>query len=570
MKQIMLSEYGILPGQDCTLALAELMRENPENCEFIFESGDYYLSPKIKRDIRLSNTDVLPERGIGIILENMKNIRLTGNGARLLCEGKMQPITLLGCENVWVTGFTIDWEKPMVAEGIVRAYQDPELDLYIDPMAFPHRVEGDRVLFDIGNGEESAFHLFMQYDANTRTVRRCNGDVFKVGKLLGELGDHVYRFECPGADTAVGNIIVLRHNAREHAGLFTEKCRNITFENIYVYSCGGLGCLAQFCDTLTYRAVHFLPNRRAGRFITNGRDDGMHITCCSGTVTVSDCSFLGLMDDPINIHGCCVTGEEWLDERTLRCRYMHHQARGFHYWAETGDEIVFIDRQPMTGICHARAAAYALDDPDIFTLTFDAPVDESIRNREPASLALDNLTKTAAFICENNRFGSCRARGVLVSTPKPVVIRNNYFESSGAAILVAGDSNHWFESGECHDVEICGNVFADSCLSSMYQFCSGMISICPVVPAPDLATPYHKNIRIHDNIFDSPDVPVLYGFSCAGLSFTHNRIYRSPRAEKWHPGNALMRLEYCPGAVIEENTVTGDFSLEMLSVFPEE
>lgn len=37
---------------------------------------------------------------------------------------------------------------------------------------------------------------------------------------------------------------------------------------------------------------------------------------------------------------------------------------------------------------------------------------------------------------------SCRARGILVSTPGKVLIERNYFESSGSAILIAGDANN--------------------------------------------------------------------------------------------------------------------------------
>ena len=311
--------------------------------------------------------------------------------------------------------------------------------------------------------------------------------------------------------------------------------------------------------------MNFLPDREAGRTVVSGRDDGMHITCCSGTVTVEGCSFLGLMDDPINVHGCCVPAVEWQDERTVRCRYGHPQACGFDCWAEEGDEIVFIDRRSMEQLGTARIVYFRPEDAHTFVLTFDAPQPKEIRTR---SVAVDDLSHTAAFVCENNRFGSCRARGVLISTSKPVLIRNNWFESSGSAILVAGDANGWFESGECHDVEITGNVFTDSCLSSMYQFCEGVISVCPVVPEPKTAKPFHKNIRIHDNIFDSPDVPVLYGFSCDGLRFEYNRITKSPRAEKWHPGKAMIRLEYCRNAVVRANRWTGRFSLERISADP--
>jgi hypothetical protein len=311
--------------------------------------------------------------------------------------------------------------------------------------------------------------------------------------------------------------------------------------------------------------VHFLPNIEAGRKVANGRDDGMHITCCKGTVTITECSFVGLMDDPINVHSCCVTGVEWLDARTIRCRYMHHQACAFKYWADEGDEITFIERGKMNQFAYATAASYELEDNEHFLLTFKEDIDESIRALDPSGIALDNLTHTAAFMCTKNRFGSCRARGVLVSTPKPVRILDNLFQSSGSAILVAGDSNGWYESGECHDVEIAGNTFTDTCLSSMYQFCEGIISICPVIPTPDVKMPYHKNIRIHHNVFDTPDTPVLYGLSTDGLTFTDNYIYRSTCSEKWHPGRHLINLTHSRNVDIKNNTWVGLFSIDMLT-----
>ncbi len=571
MNQIILKDHGILPYTECTLELAELFRKYPTDTEFVFEAGDYYFLPKILRDLRLSNTDVLPTRKLGIILENMTNVRLLGkveNGkkTRLLYGGQMQAVTMLFCENVEMKNFIIDWEKPLVSEGIVTGFTDTTMDLFIDSKVYPHRVENNNIVFDIGAGEWSPFNCGqIQYDGETRTIRRNSGDDFGIGRLLECLGNDVYRFEADHQDTNLGNVIVLRHNARQHAGIFTEKCKNITIEDVTVHSCGGLGCLAQFCEELTYRRVHFLPNIEAGRKVANGRDDGMHITCCKGTVTITECSFVGLMDDPINVHSCCVTGVEWLDARTIRCRYMHRQACAFKYWADEGDEITFIERGKMNQFAYATAASYELEDNEHFILTFKEDIDESIRALEPSSVSLDNLTHTAAFMCTNNRFGSCRARGVLVSTPKPVRILNNLFQSSGSAILVAGDSNGWFESGECHDVEIAGNTFTDTCLSSMYQFCEGMISICPVIPTPDVKVPYHKNIRIHHNVFDTPDTPVLYGFSTDGLTFRDNRIYRSTCSEKWHPGRHLIKLSHSRNVDIADNLWVGLYSIDMLT-----
>ncbi|MBR5288870.1 MAG: hypothetical protein IKU34_09840 [Clostridia bacterium] len=570
MKQINLREHGILPGNDATLALYALFDKHPQDAVFVFEPGDYFFSPKLAADYRLSNSDMLEERKLGILMKGMKNVVLEGNGARLLFCGHMQPVTMDHCENATMRGFTIDWEKPLIAEGVVTAYDETSVDLFVDPIAFPHRFTGDWLEFDAGNGEWYPLtpRGQIQFDAQTRTVRRDTGDKYFPERSIKKVGECIYRFRfrnlAQRVDTAVGNIFVLRHNERMHAGLFAEKCRNVTFAEITIHSCGGLGCLAQFCDTVTYDRVSFVPNEKAGRRITSGRDDGMHVTCCRGTVTITRCSFLGLMDDPINVHGCCVAVEEIVDSRTLRCRYMHQQAMGFAYWAEPGDEIAFIARGNMQTIHTAKAEEYELTAMDTFLLTLKEDLPQSVTAMEKGTLALDNLTNTAAFTCMHNRFGSCRARGVLVSTPKPVRIAENLFESSGSAILVAGDSNYWFESGACRDVRIENNVFTASCLSSMYQFCEGIVSICPVVPVPETDKPYHSHITIRSNVFDSPDVPVLYAFSCEGLVFEDNRIFKAYAGKRWHPGKAMITLKYCRDAKIANNCWVGDFVLRRL------
>ena len=563
MKTIRLSEHGLLPNTDITASLFSLFEQNKEDVEFVFETADYYFCPLQAqcKDFRISNSDVTPTRTLAIFLEGMKNCVLRGNGARLWLSGHMQVFTLDHCENVRVEGFTVNWKKPLVAEGRVVAKSGSEIDVWVDPVLFPHRFANGNLEFDTGNGEWFGYNRSMiVFEPHCLRARRGVSDVFALS--IQPLGDSIYRMRLTSdADIHVDDLLNMRHNARIHAGIFTEKCSDITVENVTFHSCGGLGCLSQFCHNMTYRGVHFLPDKSSGRLVSGGRDDGMHVTCNSGTVTITECTFHALMDDPINVHGCCVTSDEVIDDKTLRCRYRHPQACGFLYWAEEGDEIGFIARASMEALGSARAVSYTLEDHMTFRLTFDRPLPKEILDRaiQGNALALDNLTHTAAFICTNNRFGSCRARGVLVSTPKPVRICDNYFESSGSAILVAGDANHWFESGECHDVEISRNVFTDACLSSIYQFCDGVISISPVVTVPDENKPYHKNIRITDNVFDTVGVPVLYAFSCADLVFSGNRIFKSPSAPHEIETKAPIRLSYCNHVLLSHNQWIGPF-----------
>ncbi len=564
MTTIRLSDYGILPNTDITLPLYELMQKHTEDTEFVFEDADYYFYPheEMHYDYRLSNSDVIPYRVLGVWMREHQNCTINGNGARLYFAGQMQAITLDKCKNVTVKDLTVDWKRPLVSEGIVRNVGEEYADLYIDPEAFPHKYEDGQLFFDVGAGEFYEFNKWgsIFFDENNNSVTRATGDVF-ASRRVEELGENIYRCYSNRVDgMKPGQTVVLRHNARIHAGIFSEKCENIKLSDITVHSCGGLGCLSQFCRDLTYERVNFLPNRNAGRKISNGRDDGMHLTSNSGHITVTECSFVGLMDDPINVHGCCVTSSKAIDDRTLLCNYRHEQAKNFLYWAEDGDEISFIKRDDMHSVGMAEVFSYELTGDGEFILRFKNGLPKEITElaNQGGALALDNITHTASFTCTRNRFGSCRARGILVSTPKKVVISQNYFCSSGSAILVAGDSNYWFESGECHDVEISDNVFTDLCLSSMYQFCDGIISICPVVPKPEAELPYHKNIRIFGNKFDSPATPVLYAYSVGGLEFKDNIIFISPAAEKWHPTDTWMKLCYCRDVSIKDNTFVGE------------
>lgn len=565
MKIIRLSDYGVLPNTDITSSLFSVLNEHKDNTVFVFENADYFLSSEnaIDCDYRLSNSEVRPFRKLAILLKNIKNCILNGNGARLWLSGHLQVFTLDHCENVKLEGFTVNWKKPLVAEGRVVAKNNNDIDVFVDPQKFPHRFCNNNLEFDIGSNEWYPYNkCAIVFEPHSLRARRDISDV--CIKSITPLENSIYRMSLWGNDDIrINDLLNMRHNDRYHAGIFTEKCSDITIENVTFYSCGGLGCLSQFCHNMTYRKVHFLPDKESGRLVSTGRDDGMHITCNTGTVTITECSFHALMDDPINVHGCCVTSDEVVDKRTLRCKFRHHQACGFLYWAEKGNDIGFILRSTMESIGHARVESYTLEDHMTFLLTFDNPLPKEILDNASAGnkLALDNLTHTASFICTKNRFGSCRARGVLVSTPKKVQITDNYFESSGSAILVAGDSNHWFESGECHDVEISRNIFTDACLSSIYQFCDGVISISPVVPSPDKNKPYHKNIRITDNVFDTVGVPVLYAFSCMNLDFSNNRIFKSPSSPEEPKNSNLIRLAYCKDVSINNNQWIGNFNI---------
>lgn len=515
-----------------------------------------------KMPLILSNTDYTNHKNIAVLLDGMENITLDFNHSVLECCGQLQPLTLLNSQNITIKNLIIDWAIPLSAEGTILTMTEHELVLQINAKLFPFELKNDRLFF-LGNGEPaslwSAGHTVFHPD--TKAVCMKNGDELWLEKC--ELvGDNIVRFTGNfSVIYPVGSVIVLRHSKRVHAGIFVENCRNIRFENVTIHATGGLGILCQFNENLTFQKVSFRANTKKGRQIVNGHDDGLHLTSNRGKILVEDCYFHGLMDDPINVHGLCTRIEEIIDTHTVKGRYMHPQAVGFQQFAKANDLFSVIHSSSMASIGTLHAEKFTLLDKDTFILTFSKALPSDTKPGD----ALENLTNTAAFTCKNNYFGSCRARGILVSTPKPVLIEHNLFQSAGSAILIAGDANNWYESGACHDVSIVNNSFAAECLATPYQGCNGIISICPEIPNPDSNLPFHRNILLEDNTFFSTGVPVVYALSTLNLKIRQNRIFRC-KGYSAASKQALIMLDACSQVVLEQNTVSGEFDNPLLSI----
>jgi hypothetical protein len=546
MKTIEIDSRDIEPIQ-------RLFSENPEDAVFVFESDVFLKEAECTRaPLILSNTDYTPFKNIALHLEGMKKTVLDFKGRSLECSGRLQPLTLTGCSDITVKNLVIDWTVPLSAEGEVLSAGPDHLDLMIDRDRFPFTIENDWLYFFDGSrkaplwkGAHTAFYK------NTGTVVRKSGDKIqpisavytadKAVRLLGNFGQ-VYD---------PGTVIVLRHSEREHAGIFAENCKNLSFENIKIHATGGLGILCQFNENLRFSKVSFTANQERGRKIVCGHDDGLHLANNKGEITVENCLFGGLMDDPINVHGVCARIEEIPDTKTVKGRFMHPQAQGFALFARPGETMSFIDHLRMNSIACGEVEDFSLEpgSREFFVLKF--------RNEIPASLkagdALENITNTPNVVCRNNFFGSCRARGMLISTPKPVLVENNIFESSGSAILIAGDANGWYESGACHDVVIRNNIFLGECnTSNEYQFCEGIISICPEIPEPHEEYPFHSNITIENNKFFPAAYPVLFALSVENLTFMNNAIYLTNKFGRESLKNkAMLVLKHCKNVHVQ-------------------
>jgi len=530
IKKIYVSDHGIAANtrNSITAKINQLIEGlDDEPVEIVFPKGryDFYPDSNYLRPYFETNTyDVNPKR-LAILLANKKNITLDAQGSDFIYHDHIQPFTLDNSENITIKNVNIDWDIPLTAESEVIEADSTHLLIKIDITQFPYTVNEKGLTF-VGENWEAGWKLsggswLIEYNkehiipANTGAHGCVNGDLEDVSYMETEPG--MILMEGKFTKTpAEGNYLIMRHSTRDHSGMFLFHSRDIKLENINVYHTSGLGILSQYCENIEMRKVNMIPNPHKNRYLS-GHDDGLHFMGCKGDIIIDDCDAQGLMDDPINIHGTCVPIVERVNDRTVKCKFAHSMSCGLN-WAEIGDTVGFINKKSMNTISKGIVTEFNSLNKDSFLLEFKNDVPEIL----DAGYSIENLSWTPNATITNCFVGSCRARGYLISTPGKVIIENNIFETSGSAILIAGDANYWYESGAVTDVVIRNNEFRTPCNSSSYQFCNAVISIFPEVPEPDSLHPYHKNIRIENNTFHPSDYPILFASSVNGFDACKN------------------------------------------------
>lgn len=114
---------------------------------------------------------------------------------------------------------------------------------------------------------------------------------------------------------------------------------------------------------------------------------------------------------------------------------------------------------------------------------------------------IENVSRTASLVVENNVFERIPSRAVLCATRKDVYIRNNIFRNMGAsALCVADDANFWFESGRS------GNIYFENndvinCAARYSSFGDEAVRYEPVVLDKSSSVPVHKRLVLKNNRF---------------------------------------------------------------------
>lgn len=547
-------------------ALAKIKAEYKEGEKVIlrFPEGRYEFHEKgaAVREYYISNHDQTNPKKVGIALEDMKNLTLDGQGSEFVFHGRMLPVSLLRSENCLLKNFSIDFENSHIAQ-VKIVENDPQDGIVFEPAPWvDYRIAKDSIFEAYGEGWTMRHSWGIAFDGDTKHLVYNTSDIGCPTKGASEVAPR--RIHAPGwkdARLVPGTVVAMRGWGRPTPGIFLSHDVNTTIENVKVHYAEGMGLLAQLCENITLEKFGVcLKGDVDPRYFTT-QADATHFSGCKGKIVSCNGLYEGMMDDAINVHGTYLKVVKRVDDRTLVGRYMHGQSWGFE-WGCPGDEVQFIRSNTMelVGKQNKIISIRPYDKEQTegareFLITFQEPVDQVIN--EQSGFGIENLTWTPEVLFSGNVIRNNRARGSLFSTPRKTIVENNLFDhTSGAAILLCGDCNGWFETGACRHVIIRKNRFVNA-LTNLFQFTNAVISIYPEIPDLKGQQQYFHGgpeggIVIEDNEFETFDAPILYAKSVDGLVFRNNTIKLNTEYKPFHPNRNRFWLERVTNVTIAE------------------
>ncbi len=546
-------QVGLVPdsGMDCTVAfqkvLAQLSRQPGSKLRLSPGTYHFHEASASQRVDYQSNTSVVSPRRYGILIENAQGLTIDGQGATLVMHGEMSAIGVDGCQKITLKNLNVDWDRLLTSQAEVIE-QGPDWQMIeINSNKFPYSVS-DGNLTMIVEGRKSRVWATMEYDpASGRNL----GDGGGIGRAE-EMAPGKLKIWGARRVEKTGNLLALRHHQRSHAGIFVHNSQRVSIEHTEVWGTCGLGILFQHSSDLTLKLTSVRPRPGSG-LVVGPKDDGFHFSGCSGAILIDGCRVECTPDDPINIHGTCLPVDLQPAGNTLLAHFGEGMSIGQACWGKPGDSVSVMDRETLLPVEQNAIKSFRLLDPHQVEVVFAKPFAHVIT----AGQALENLTDTPSAVIRNCWFGNNRARGILCSTPRKVVIEDNTFAIQGSAILIPGDANGWYESGAVSDVLIRHNTF-DNCLIAPTQFSDGIIAVWPEIHRDVAGRYFHRNVRIEENFFKTFDRPILYAHNLDGLTFSGNRIERTKFREPWHPLHDAICLCHCRDVHIENNKAAGE------------
>ena len=484
-----------------------------------FENKEYHFYKDFSqsREIHMSNTDSLknPKKYFAMLLENLKDITIEGNGAVFVIHGDICALGILKSENITLKNFTIKYFSPSVVEMKVESI-NKKTALFSVPKNTQFKTDGkdieffekspfsDRIYWSCKN-DESSWNQVVHYKNNVFRISNDDGVFHKI-KNINPLSDTEIEVTYSSKPKFISGAVyaITQNKNRNTSGVFVNESENISVQNVNVNYLQGFGWLSQMCGNLSFTDCNFIPDSEHS---VSSFADLIHICSCKGNVDIKNCRFSNPHDDAINIHGVFLRFKEKLDSKSAVFEFVHSQQGGYSAFHE-GNKVKFYYRSSLEALDGIYTVTKAIDyiDGKAVCLTFEEelPKDIEARYDDQSNIVAENITYCPNVEISNCAFEAIPTRGVLCTSSGRVRIWGNSFSHIIMPhIYISNDADEWYESGPVRDMEIYSNSFYKDVDEKYAKSECPVILIEPITLGGKIKAAVHRNIKIFSNLFEN-------------------------------------------------------------------
>lgn len=514
---------------------AEGSAKQPVRIEF--RKGVYHWQREglVKKKLAISNTNDRPEEEKAIAMDwvGAEHLCVSGSGALFFCHGKMVQIHLELCRDIRFSGFAFDYARPTVSEyKAVEVTPDYAL-LQVHPDS-RYRLTDGRLTW-VGEGWELPGNEGWAQTVHADGKRANRGGPRPDSGTLTEVRPGLLRCDFSeeykgrkGETNLFRQGCTYQHRSfvRDCCGVFCDRSAGITYDGVAFRFMHGMGIVSQFSRDITLHRLTVAPRKESGR-TSAAWADILHFSGCAGQIRVKDSLLTCANDDAMNVHGTHLRLVRRHAGKRVTVRFMHPQTWGFPaFFAGDEVQITAADTMQSRGTAVVKEAVL-LNGGHEMELTLDRELPESVKLGHDV---LENVTYTPAVSVDNCTLRHITTRGFLLTTRRPVRIRNTVFDRTGmSALLMENDAEYWFESGPVKDMEVRGCTFIE-CATPVVNF-------NPHNSVHGGAV--HENGRVLNNTFmlRKADDCALFARSSKNILFRGNRF---PHFGEWNPQRAKL------------------------------
>lgn len=511
--EIFVDKFGSSDNFAC--ALTEAVKNMQNGDTLVFSNKTYHIYKDFCRSrfVHFSNTDSFknPQKYFAMLFEGLENITLDGNGATFAVHGDICSLGVIKCKNVNMRNFTINYPAPSNVEMTVKSKRGRKIIFEIPKTTLWYVQGRDIVFFEQSPFTKKNYWQFKNDENSSVSVcHSADGNVYRVPKVKGvfasvrsvkrlSMTEVEIEYALPRRFTVGDTYAVSQNDNRNTCGVFVGESENVSADNITVNYMAGFGWLTQMCGNVSFNNVVFKPDsaHRVSSFA-----DLIHICGCKGQVKISNCSFEHPHDDGINIHGAFLRFNKKLSDNKAVFEFVHRQQGGYRAF-NAGDRVKLYYRTSLAELPGEYTVKSAVDDIENKQVTVEfyekLPQEIEARAVNQSNIVAENITYCPNVEISDCKFNSIPTRGILCTASGKVLIHGNTFNKVKMAhIFVSNDAADWYESGPVRDMEIYDNTFNVNKKGRG----NNAVLIEPITLGRKISTPVHKNIKIHNNIFN--------------------------------------------------------------------